>query len=52
MGQGIGNAIGALITPKAAARSAASNAQEYKCRHCGYTTSKRNVKRDMVAHLG
>jgi len=43
--------VGVPSTPLARDRSAASNAQEYKCRHCGYQTIMSNVKRDMPIHL-
>ena len=52
VGATIGKWVGVPQTPQAAASSAASNAQEYSCRHCGYKTTKRNVKTTMPAHLG
>ena len=52
MGAAIGKMVGASATPKARARSAASNAQEYMCQHCGYKTTMGHVKIAMVAHLG
>jgi len=52
VGAAIGKMVGASATPKARARSAASNAQEYMCQHCGYKTTMGHVKIAMVAHLG
>jgi len=52
MGAAIGKMVGVPATPQAKDRIAATNAQEYTCRHCGFETTMRNVKRDMPAHLG
>jgi len=52
VGAGIGKMVGALTTPKLQAQSAACNSKDYICWQCGYTTKMKNVKRDMVAHLG
>jgi len=43
MGAAIGKLVGVPATPKAQASSAASIAQEYRCQHCGYKTTMRNV---------
>ena len=52
MGAAIGKMVGVPATPLAKDRSAANNAQEYTCRHCGYKTTMQNIKRAMPAHLG
>jgi len=52
IGAAIGKMVGVPATPLAKDRSAANNAQEYTCRHCGYKTTMQNIKRAMPAHLG
>jgi len=52
IGAAIGKLVGVPVTPHNKACSAASNAQEYRCRQCGYKTTMQNVKRAMPAHLG
>ena len=52
VGARIGKMVGVSATPRALAQSAASNSQDYACRQCGYTTTMKHVKRDMVTHLG
>jgi len=52
MGAAIGKLVGVPATPQAKASSAASNAQEYRCQHCGYKTTMSQVKTAMPAHLG
>ena len=51
VGAAIGKAVGAFITPKARARTAASNSKDYKCRQCGKSCKMGHIKRDMVRHL-
>jgi len=51
IGLAIGKMVGVPATPEAKDRSAATNAQEYTCRHCDFKTTMGNVKRDMAAHL-
>ena len=47
----IGKAIGAFITPKNSAVTAANNSKDYECRQCGKSCKMANIKRNMIRHL-